>query len=181
MIDLRDKRFVIIGLPGSGKTTLAKHILQSNSRHIVYDSMSEYAGFRRYIPDDAHSVAELDRFISDTVIRYKPDLFMLDEANRYIQPKPNRLPQAVADMVDVSRHWRVAWGAIARRPTQIHTDIIELAHYGFIFNLSGRNDKRALENWYTGLGDAVANLPKYHFAVVESGVGFHIHRPVREV
>ena len=178
MIDITDKRFVIIGLPGSGKTTLARHILNSSERVIVYDPMSEYQGYRRYVPNDPHSIEELDDFIVRVVARYKPDIFMLDEANRYIQPKPNRLPRAVADMVDVSRHWGVAWGAIARRPSQLHTDILELAHFGFVFNLSGKNDRRALDNWYAGLGDAVASLPPYHFAVVESGKGFEVHTPV---
>ena len=93
MIDITDKRFVIIGLPGSGKTTLARHILNSSERVIVYDPMSEYQGYRRYVPNDPHSIEELDDFIVRVVARYKPDIFMLDEANRHIQPNRTDCPE----------------------------------------------------------------------------------------
>jgi DNA helicase HerA-like ATPase len=177
-IDLSNKRFAVFGLPGSGKTELVKSILKSTSRHLVYDPMSEYTGFRRYVPDDRHSVQELNTVIHTLVIPSKPKLFVIDEANSYIQPKPSPLPSGVADLNDLSRHWGVSWGVVARRPVQFHTDVVELCHYLFVFGLHGRNDRRWGNDIKEGLGDTLDELPPHHFVVVEEGRKWYIHKPI---
>ena len=179
VIDITNKRFVVIGLQGSGKTWLVKSILQDVDRHIVYDALGEYRGFRRYVPIDIHSDEELDEFIKDTVIPYQPDLFVLDESSRYIDGHgASKLRTSLADLVDLSRHWGISWGCVARRPSQMHSHILELAHFVFIFGLHGRNDRLTLNNWYSGLGDVVNELPEYHFAVLEEGRRLTVHTPV---
>ena len=180
VIDLANKRFVIIGLQGSGKTTLAKSILAATERHIVYDPLGEYRGFRRYVPDDIHSSAEMDDYIGRVVIPAQPDLFLMDEGSRYIPNNPKPLPRHLSDMVDLSRHWGISWGVIARRPSQLHTNIRELAHYCFVFSLYGRNDIKALNDWHNGMGDVVRELPEYHFAVLEDGKRLTTHIPVAQ-
>ena len=92
---------------------------------------------------------------------WKPELFVIDEANRYIYPKPTRLPKPVADLVDYGRHWNTSFGVVARRPVQFHTDLIELADVVFFFQLPGKNDNAYLESLHTGLGDTVRNLAPY--------------------
>lgn len=181
VIELANKRFIIIGLQGSGKTTLAKSILRGVDRHIVYDPMGEYPanqGFRNFVPDDMDSPAEMDDFIGNVVIPWQPDLFILDEGSRYIPHNPKRLPRNLSRMVDLSRHWAISWGVIARRPSQIHTDVRELAHYIFVFGLHGSNDIKTLDNWYAGMGQVVRSLPEYHFAVLENGNRLTTHIPV---
>lgn len=184
MIDLANKRFVIFGLPGSGKTELGKYILRSTRNHLVYDPLGgdpnhhDWDGFRRYVPDDRESVGEFNRATKELVIGKRPRLYLVDEANKYILPKPHPLPSAIADLNDLSRHWGITWGLIARRPVQFHTDVVELAHYVFVFGLGGKNDRAYLDSIISGLGDDVANLPKYHFAVVEGGRQYYIHSPI---
>ena len=178
MITLDNKGFVIVGLRGSGKTELAKHILRSTKRHLVYDPLNEYPGFNRYVPDSRNDVAEFDEMVNGMVIEWKPRLFLVDEANRYVRPKPSPLPQGAADLVDLARHWDVSFGMITRRPTQFHTDIVELADYLFIFNLPGKNDRAWLNEVSTGMGDVAATLPKYHFLVVDQRREYFIHPPV---
>lgn len=169
----------MLGLQGSGKTTLVKHILDDVDRHIVYDPLGEYDGYRRYIPTDLHSTAELDRFVERIVTPMQPDLFVLDEANKYID-KNKETPKAVADLVDFSRHWGISWGCVARRPTQLHTDVRELAHYVFVFGLYGSNDRRLLNDWYSGMGDVVQGLDKdkHQFAVLEGGSRLTVHEAI---
>jgi len=108
MIDLTDKSFVIFGLRGSGKSWLVKSILDSTADHIIYDPLNEHRGYRQYIPDDRESVEELSEMIQGLVIKQKPSLFIIDEANKYIPPKPTRLCPGVADLVDFSRHVALA-------------------------------------------------------------------------
>ena len=178
-IDLAGKKFCILGLTGSGKTWLAKHILASTPSHMVYDPLGEYEGFRQFQPKDRHSIMELDEFIENQVYPFKPALFVLDEANRYL-PANNKesLPPFIADLIDLHRHWGVAWGAVSRRPTQFSTDIVEQAHYTFLFTLPGANDRKRFNSLVSGLGDVVSDLPKHHFAVLENSGKYWIHAPV---
>lgn len=180
-MDITAKRFVILGLQGSGKTVLARHILSTAKYHLIYDVLNEYDGFRRYVPTDRYSAEELTACIQKLVlVKLKPTLFIIDEANRYMPPKPANLPSGVAEMNDWSRHFEppLSWGCLCRRPVQLHSDIMELAHYLFIFVLKGKNDRFYLDTILPGLGDIVANLPEYHFAVVTQSRSVSIHSPI---
>lgn len=178
MINLDTKQFVIFGLRGSGKSVLSKSILATTESHLVYDPLREYGGFRRYLPTDRQSETELNEAIHKWVLPYRPRLFIIDEANKYMRPKPHPLPSGVADLNDLGRHWNISFGTICRRPTQFHTDITELADYLFIFHLPGKNDYKYLESLISGLGDTVRELPQYHFALVEAGKRVTVHAPI---
>jgi hypothetical protein len=188
MIDLTNKRFVILGLQGSGKTTQAKHILGTVKNHIVYDVHHEYQGFNRYFveniqvrrPGDNNdpAIAELNRFVTTCVLG--PGLirlFVLDEANRYC-PNKYPLPSSILTLNDDNRHDRIAFGAVARRAAQLNTDLIELAHYLFIYRLVGKNDWAFLESQSEGLGDAVRTLPDFHYCLVHPDRHFEVCKPV---
>jgi len=178
MIDLSNKGFVICGTKGGGKSWLTKHILDSNPDHLIYDPLHEHQGYRRYLPTDRTSVPELERFVKDVVIPRRPAIWIIDEANRYIPPKPNPLPEGINDLNDYARHWKISCGYVCRRPVQFHTDIVELAHYLFIFKLTGKNDYRYLEDLKAGLGDAVRGLQPHHFACLEGGQEITVHAPI---
>lgn len=179
LIDITNKRFVILGLQGSGKTVLAQFLLGKCSNHLVYDVLREYQGFNRYIPTDRNSKTELERAIQILVFKkVKPDLFIIDEANRFIEPKPVPLPKGVNELNDWSRHIGISWGCVCRRPVQLHTDMMELAHYLFIFVLRGKNDTSYLDSILPNLGDTVSNLKQYEFAVVTDNRSVIIHPPL---
>lgn len=181
--NLTDKRFVILGLQGTGKTYLAKYILGQQPASIVYDVMHEYKGYNRYIVKyrqyKQEAIDELNKLVSQVVIGSgKIKLFILDEANRFCPPKPKPLPDSILELNDWQRHYHISLGAICRRPTQLHTDLIELAHYLFIFQLKGKNDLLYLDALAAGLGDMVVTLPEYHFVIVHPNHEFEVHPPV---
>lgn len=180
---LTEKRFAILGLQGTGKTYLAKYFLEQQAASIVYDVMHEYKGYNRYIVKyrqyNSAGLDELNRLVSQVVIGSKKiKLFILDEANRFCQPKPKPLPDSILELNDFQRHYHISFGVIARRPTQLHTDLIELAHYLFIFQLKGKNDLIYLEALSPGLGNAVFALPEYHFVIVHPNHTFEVHQPI---
>jgi len=173
MIELTNKRFCIFGLQGSGKTTLAKYILrQFGDSGWVIDVLDEYAGFNRYVMQDRDysGIDELNAAIYFILNKYKPKLLIIDEANRYCKPK-RPLPEAVGHLNDFHRHYDLAIGFISRRPAQLHTDLVELAHYLFIFRLVGKNDRFYLESLKEGLSDAVLQLPQYSFVFYNRETG----------
>ena len=78
--DITNKRFVIFGLQGSGKTELAKQYLRSFpvNQYVVYDVHHEYNGFTRYLAanrqvdrrnDKDPGIAELDGIVDQVVIK----------------------------------------------------------------------------------------------------------------
>ena len=107
-------------------------------------------------------------------------MFGIDECNRYC---PNRkpLPDQVGVLNDFNRHYRIATGYIARRPTQLNTDLIELSHYLVFFRLMGKNDYRYMEDIADGLGDAVRALPKFHYVLVDEARDYQVCKPVKDM
>jgi len=167
MIDLTNKRAVIFGLQQTGKSCLIKNaILPKVKRHFVFDTLNEYQGFNRYIVQnrDKDGIPELEK-IAELVVAQKADLFIIDEANRYLLPKPTPLPQQISAINDFQAHMGLAFICVCRRPVQLHQDITELAHYIISFNLVGKNDISYLNAVANGLGDKVANLQGHEFLI----------------
>jgi len=165
MISLENKRFCIFGLQGSGKTYLAKYILrQFGDAGWVIDVLNEYNGFNRYVMQDRTfmGISELDMAIEHILKHYKPKLLIIDEANRYCRNK-QPLPETVSYLNDFHRHMNLSIGFISRRPTQLNTDLVELAHYLFIFKLVGKNDLIYLDMLYPNLSQIVFELEQYNF------------------
>lgn len=199
MIELTSKGWAVFGLRGSGKSWFVKHVLDSSPDHLIYDPLKEHRGYNKYTPTDRTSIDELSKVIEGPVIQgvrvteenkrqfptrrvgetWKPDLFVIDEANRYIYPHPREIPKSVADLVDYGRHWNLSFGVVARRPVQFHTTLIELADVVFFFYLPGTNDYQKLEGMHPGLGDAVRSLPPHHFASLSHGTEITIHAPIK--
>jgi len=186
VIDLTSKTWCCFGTRGSGKSWLVKHILDSTPEHLIYDPLGEHKGYRRYVPEDRASLAELEEFVKAAII---PDsraptrggplsLFVVDEANKYIRPKPSPLPAGIDDLNDFSRHWGLSVGFVCRRPVQFHTDIVELSNYVFFFGLAGKNDYRYMEVLHQGLGDAVRNLRRFEFISLADGKEITLHAPI---
>ena len=198
-MDLGSKGWAVFGLRGSGKSWFVKSVLESTPDHLIYDPLKEHTGYNKYTPSDRTSIEELSKVIEGPVIKgvkvtednkalfptrrlgetWKPELFVIDECNRYVYPKPTRLPKPIADLVDYGRHWSLSFGAVARRPVQFHTDLIELADVVFFFHLPGKNDHQYLESLHLGLGDTVRDLPPYHFVGFSHGSEITVHAPIR--
>jgi hypothetical protein len=198
-MDLGSKGWAVFGLRGSGKSWFVKSVLETTPDHLIYDPLKEHTGYNRYTPTDRTSIDELSGFIKDPVLlgirvtkgnhhmfptrrvgeHWKPELFVIDEANRYIFPHPTRLPQPIADLVDYGRHWKISFGVVARRPAQFHTTLIELSDHVFFFQLPGKNDHQYLESLHVGLGDTVRDLAPFHFVAFSHGSEFTVHAPIK--
>lgn len=168
---------------------LAKHIARSFSSALIIDPLEEFGDLpdthRRYHPKQLHASAasdkELDLVIGKWVMNgprvRRVDLWLIDEANRFF---PNRrpMPRRAAWLNDTIRHAGLAWGCVARRPVQLHTDLLELAHYLYIFRLTGVNDLKRCDDLHAGLADMVVKLPPHHFIERDAYGTITVHEPV---
>lgn len=186
-MDLTGKTFCILGLKGTGKSTLANLILNTyGASALYYDTLFEAppdSVFDVYQPNNRYSVRELETVINAIIPQNvnqlpKYRLVIIDEANRHCPPKPSPLPPAIADLNDQCRHYLMSAGFIARRPIQLNSDLMELADYIFIFRLTGKNDIQYLENTVTGLGEAVKSLGNHEFIQVNPDKSFQVCAPI---
>ena len=186
MKDIKGKAISIFGLKGAGKTVFLKNLLNAFPKHLIIDPMLEYGGYRRYLPENRAfspaAQAEIDMVAEMLVVptkgnKAKVDLFAIDEANRYL-PSRHPLPPVIQDINDLQRHWGLTSAYIARRPTQINTDVIELSDWIIIYNLAGKNDIQYLNDLSDGLGDEVLKMPKYHFMFVDQRRQYQMMSPV---
>jgi hypothetical protein len=184
--ELKGKAITVIGLKGSGKTVWVKYLLDSVKKHLIVDPMLEYQGFRRYIPKNRSysdaAIDELEMVAGELVVpekgnRAKVDLFAVDEANRYCAAR-HPLSPIIMDINDFQRHWDLTTVWVARRPTQLNTDLVELSNWIIVFNLAGKNDHQYLNDLSDGLGDAVLQLPKYHYMFVKENRQYEVMPPV---
>ena len=162
--NLIGKQFCVVGLKNSGKTNFVKWLLRDfYSRHVVFDPKDEYKdewGWNQYVPGNKRSNAELDLFIDQFVKPNKStiDVLVVDESNRYHQ-KGGELKGPIAEIVDWgTSHWNMGAGFVARRPKQVHTDILELSEYIFVHRLTGENDMKKLRNIHPNLPGEVQKI-----------------------
>jgi len=167
-IDLKGKQILIVGLRNSGKTNFCKWLLNTKlPMHMAFDPMNEYKdkwGYNQYVPEHRRgeeAKEELELFADQLVEPNKAELdaVAIDECNRF-HTKGGELKGPIGEMVDVgSSHWDMLVAFLARKLTQVHTDIRGLSDYWFIFNLTDSNNIKMLnQNVADGLGDAVKAL-----------------------
>jgi len=190
-------RKTIVGLQGSGKTELAKKMIKQktafNKKVLVVDILNEYNNkalgkIDIYIPDNSvNPVAEVNQLITNYILnpyfetgKQPYSLIVFDEASRYFQNKIP-LPQSMGYINDMARHLNLDVITIARRFTQLNTDLVELSHNLYIFNQTGINDIKRLNELSMGLGDTVLNLPRYHYIEVDQWRKYNIKPPIKLV
>jgi hypothetical protein len=186
-MDIKNKHMSVFGLRGAGKTVWLKNLLNNVKKHIVVDPMLEFKGYNRYIPThrsyDEESVAEINMLAKTLIIpksgsnKAKVDLFAIDECNRYA-PALKTPASAIMDILDLQRHWGLSTCYIARRPTQLNANVVELSDWIIIYRLSGVNDRKYLNNLADGLGDAAVELEDYHWILVDSRRNWKHMKPV---
>jgi hypothetical protein len=172
---------VIFGQRGSGKTVLTKFILSKFPKHLVYDYHKEYKKSHRYYPEfkdnTEQKLAELHQVYLSLVKKKSAKVFVLEEASGFCFPKPARLPPAIRDLCDNQRHYGINTIYIARRPSQLHQDLTELATYRIFFTGGQRLDIDYCEQLKEGLGKIVSELKPYHFAVHDNFGRVKVYEP----
>lgn len=190
-ISLKQSQTMIFGLKSSGKSNFLQWLLDHHdhlySSHLVYDVCREHDVLNRYLPthrrgDEAE--AELNGSLEQLVIEVdrdqRPEIVTIEEISRFCSPR-SPPPEAVYEMIDMNRHLDVGLVGIARRPAQVHPDLVELAENLIIFRLTGKNDHKRLEREVEGLGDAVRDLDDYEFVYVGPDRSYTVCSPVPEM
>ena len=177
--DLKMKRVVILGNPGSGKTVLARHIagLFDPDRLAIWDPMKEFReGPGVYVPHDYQDKSEFNQWLattlpSDGMRSSRFDGVIIDHANLCF-------PRNMADMkrypeiekfVNLNRHFGLTFIAICQRPAHLLADVKEMASEIISFKFTGTNDARTLNAFAEDMGRDAMRLPPFHFLLYRDG------------
>jgi len=184
-MDLKNKKILIIGIQGSGKTVLAKKIAKTNFKKPIAYKVSE--DFDKegnwvylYEPNDIYT--DLNAFC-EKVIQWgkekKIDCVIFDEADLFL---PRYLQfNKLKDLILKHRHYNLALIFITRRMQDIPALIAEQMHYIYAFSLEGDNAIKKLNEIRSGFGDKVKILPygSYKYYKKEIGKEPQLHEKVK--
>jgi hypothetical protein len=179
---------MVFGKKGTGKSNWVQYVLQRSAyrAHLMFDVCAEHDALNRYVPEyrrGEQATAEVEQVVNSMVLNVdsdrRPDLLAVEEVSRFCSPRTPP-PEPLYELVDMNRHYGVGLLGVARRPAQVHTDMVDLADNLVIFRLTGAADKRRLRNISEGLDEAVAGLDDYQYVQVRPDGAYVVRDPVPE-
>jgi len=173
--DFREKKVIILGIQGSGKTHFAKKLLSTFSRPFVYRVTSDYDYMETptlvFKPTDKY--LDLDLFLitgKRLGSQKKIDALVLDELDLFTTE--SRLEQGeLNEWVLLHRHNNAAFVGISRRPQDIPGKVFESAHYVINFALDAPACTRKFCDLHADYEHLLPmlSIEKHNFIVKEVG------------
>ena len=174
---MQERITIIYGMTGTGKTTMAKKIVDETDRVIIIDPLEEYTGLLFYTFEDLHyylvSVNPKEfrcicRFSQDHDIDYifklaeliQNVLIVVEEAEIYISRQAQQ-NNSFLHVVRYGRHYNVALLCIARRVAELNINVRSMTKRIISFKQIEPKDLIYMKN----LGiEGVENLPDFDFS-----------------
>lgn len=170
------------GKKGSGKSFLAKEIIEEYERVTVIDSNGEYddteiiTGFRecldrlREIGKDEKQTthfkislrttsSDADIALIDVAGTIPNQLIVVEETSRYV--RPTYLPEPIANLVRYGRHMDISQLYIARRPSEVSREITANADITIWFRTQEPRDLAYFKAMTGENPDKIRKLPRY--------------------
>lgn len=174
--------YVVLGMPGHGKSTLSHHLMNLHDRVIVLDPKGEYAGDVVHTFDSFREllVPYLENWESEKfkiVCRYfRQDdvtklfevcnvltqfLLVVEETEMYLNPQ--KMDANFMDMIRGGRHGEISLLCVARRSMELNVDLRAAATCLFSFRQQEPHDLRIAEA-YGFNAEILQKLQKYQYA-----------------
>lgn len=178
---------LIFGKRGSGKSYLAKVMLQQHRRHLVYDTLGEYKdgviiqslaelsvfwqkvyrGSFRIIYQPLDPELEFDHICSHVWL-CENMTFLVEEVDRYARPLAMSLP--FKEIIQRGRHRDITFIGVTQRPHGVDKLITSQAKAMYIFNTT---EPRDIKYFQEVVGDSViekfAELKEYEYVKWQDG------------
>ncbi len=186
-------RSVVVGLQGSGKSELAASLVADYKRVWVYDPMDQFSVLpnaiayfpthKEYGPLMKKEITEWVEYVRGNLRREwagdeQGEIIVMDETSLFC-PNKRPLPGGIQFLNDTHRHDGLDLMFIARRPAQIHTDLVELARRKYFFLLTGRNDHRYIKDLNEEMSPAIRDLQEFQYVEADEYNRFEVKEPAK--
>ncbi|MEM5867226.1 MAG: ATP-binding protein [Candidatus Aenigmatarchaeota archaeon] len=178
LINLKNKKMLIAGIQGTGKTYLAKFLSKPFKTMVYTPYLEEWKDekvvlvrYKDFVQDYPFWCSQAIKFAKAKKI----NLFITDDADILFRHHFDT-SQELREMVIGHRHYGLALIFVTRRIQDIPTRIYGIMEFFALFTIEEPNAIAKLNQFYDGLGDLVKSLPykSYQFILKEIG-----KKPVR--
>lgn len=178
--DLQEKKSLIVGLTGCGKTTLAKALSKPLKTMIYTPHITKLPGGNiksEWMDQDVtlyfwdNFKEDLDGFctmVKNEAMKGNIEHVVFDELDLLTRTNFD-IPQSFFVLLINHRHFGLSITGIARRPQSTPTAFYEEIHNIYIFNTESPNAIKKLNEICDGLGDKAKTLQKYEFIFKREG------------
>lgn len=158
--DIRNKKILIGGIQGSGKTHLAKYLSKFFKCAVYTPHGAEWRDTKAVLlkPDDF--ITDFNffcKFIKLQAIKKKVNCFIIDEADMLFKTHFSS-PSAFRDLVINHRHYKLTLIFVTRRLQDIPAKFYGQCEIMCLFQIDNPHTVGILEKYYDGLGKKVRNL-----------------------
>lgn len=173
-----DQKITIVGMTGTGKTTLAKEISKVIKRKVVicpYDVYDQWKGYGKVIPTDPASFEE----VAEPLYQKGNIFIIIDEADTFFPNYGKLDPESLRyKLIHMGRPRNIGVAFISRRPASLHTDPRSQSTHFFFFRLILPNDIMWAYQVIGNYAYELKNLKDYWFYHYD-GRNIYLHPPIR--
>ncbi|MBI2101663.1 ATP-binding protein [Candidatus Woesearchaeota archaeon] len=182
-MDIFEKKILLFGTGGSGKTTFATKVLWNAFKcPLAYDINGDFGqcpGGIAYNPQDiaGEFIAFLD-FYFKTTAKHKIDAIFFDDADAYITYEIMNEPKFRDLIVRHRNKYGVTLVFISKRPQNLPTWIVENYHIAFIFLIEGYNAVKRLDDMDVRITPLLNNLKPHEYIIKVEGQAPTLQKPI---
>jgi len=176
-LNLKNKKMLIAGIQGSGKTYLAKWISRNFKTAVYTPHINEWNEESVVIYKSLDFVREAHIFfqlLKNWAKTGKIELGIIDEADMIFRGHFDVLPKIMRDVVINHRHYNLALIFITRRPQDLPTRLWSICENLALFQIESPQAIRLYNNIYMDMGEMVRELSEHYFILKQMG-----EKPVR--
>ena len=169
-VSLKNKKVLICGLNGTGKTYLSKYLARHHKAFVITMNPHEWET-EDVIVGKCESVNDFEYWLKSwKVLKGTIDMIILDDFDMFFRTHLDTLKE-FSDLVYRNRHYGVSVIAITRRPQNIPTKYYEIFEVLAIFTLESPTAIEKFNQIYNGLGELVKQLPYKSYKFVWKEIG----------
>ena len=156
-----EDRILILGASKSGKTYLAHKLIDPMPRVVIFDPNGEWMGTPGGSRLAVHDVRG-DRLkkLSKDILKEGDVFFVMEDIDIVMDKWSLNEDEVMRYLFIASRHRRVGWLVIARRPADIPTLVLKQANKVFVFHNDLPHDAELYESMFgVGTAETAKSLP----------------------